>query len=235
MKRLSFEYLEEQLTPRLGEVNGLPLAIIDIDSTIMKTAPRNMRILVELSREIEEIEKIIGEVSEDDIGWNIIDFLKEHISLSDEQVNRINSFWAERFFTDEYLLYDTPYTGVKELIQWLIDKGISVIYLTGRDEPNMSAGTVQSFINHGLPTEAGTRFFFKPDFNEPDLEFKLKAMKEINEAGRVVLAVENEPGNANIIKRCCPDALVLLINTITSPSPEVPDDEIVCFDLYPSD
>ena len=199
----------------------------------MNTSPRNLKILKELPSEIPELKTVIDRIGDADIGWNVMGFLKEHTDLSEDMEQRIAAFWKKRFFTDEYVIYDTPYPGADSFVDWLHEKGVGIIYLTGRDRPNMSAGTISSFTEHGFPVGDGARFVFKPDFDEPDLDFKLRALEEINGTGTVVLAVENEPGNANIIKRCCPGALVMLINTITSPSPEAPDDGILHFDHYP--
>ncbi|MDC7124715.1 MAG: HAD family hydrolase, partial [Spirochaetales bacterium] len=121
----------------------------------------------------------------------------------------------------------------KELLSWLLEHNILIIYLTGRDLPNMSEGTIKSLKKHGFPVDDSTRFMFKPNFDEPDLDFKIMAMKEINSIGKVIFAFENEPGNANIIKESCPDADVFLINTITSPNPAELASDIIRFDQFP--
>lgn len=211
------------------------MAIFDIDSTIMDTAPRNFRILREVAREYPVIAPAVEQLSVGDMGWNILDALETRMALPESLTRDISRFWSERFFTNHYALEDAPYQGVAEILWWIQREGGLLVYLTGRDEPGMAEGTRESFLRANLPAGEGTRFILKPDFETPDLVFKRRALEDIACLGTVWIAVENEPVNANLFARTFPDARVLLIDTITSPNPEIPDPEVIRFCRYGPD
>lgn len=210
------------------------VAVFDIDSTIMDTSYRNHAILVEAAEEFPEIAPAIATIRPDEIGWSFFAAIEKRTELLSETRERLEEYWRQRFFRDDYLTHDAPYPGVVDTIAWLIERGYTIAYLTGRDEPNMSRGTLRSFLDHGVPVAAdSTLFFFKPDAAEPDLAFKVRAIEEIRAHGAVELVFENEPANANVLARAFPDAAVFLIETITSPNPEPPDRGIVLFSSFP--
>jgi hypothetical protein len=95
-----------------------------------------------------------------------------------------------------------------------------VFYLTGRDEPNMGRGTRKSLGAHGFPLDAArVHLRLKPRFEEDDLVFKRRVVRELDRAGQVVTAAENEPANANMFLEAFPDAHVLFLETVCSPHP----------------
>jgi hypothetical protein len=59
----------------------------------------------------------------------------------------------------------------------------------------------------------------KPSFEEEDLAFKRRVLRELPALGPVVAAFENEPANANLFAEEFPAALVIFIETIHSPDP----------------
>ncbi len=207
------------------------LVLFDIDSTIMNTAPRNYAILEEAAREFEFLRGITGEVNLEHMGWNICDDVKSVRNLSKEQIDCLYDFWEKRFFFDPWIGYDIPYEGVRELLHWLHQQ-CRIVYLTGRDSEYMEDGTISSFIEHKLPNDEKTTFLFKPSKDIPDLSFKQEAFEYIRKLGRVVLAIENEPANANAMHKAFPDAVIGLIQTITAPNPAAPHKEIFLFETY---
>jgi phosphoglycolate phosphatase-like HAD superfamily hydrolase len=210
-----------------------PLALIDIDSTVLDTGPRNIAILHEALDEMPRLREILHHITPENLGWNVPDAVAERLSLSDRERKLLWTFWRERFFDDAYLHHDQPYPGVAELLRLLSDRGMHLIYLTGRDSPNMAEGTLASFKQHNLPFRGEEDFIFKPQPDEADLVFKERALSEVAARGELVIALENEPANANRMQRRFPDALVLLIETITTPNPEAPDPDILRFRHYP--
>jgi hypothetical protein len=198
----------------------------------MSTAPRNLQILEEAASRWPKLQPAVDQIGPEELGWNVFEPLERSVSLTDELRESIRLFWRERFFSDAYLLYDEPYAQVREILAWLRGEGVKLVYLTGRDFPNMSSGTVASFSKHRLPLGRGTRFVFKPTFEESDAAFKARSCAGLAREERIVLAVENEPGNANLMHRSFPEALVALIETVTSPEPESPDPGILRFSRY---
>lgn len=207
-------------------------AVFDIDSTIMDTAPRNLAILKEAEGMFPALKGIADQVGEEGMGWNVCDTAADMVNLGPEERKGFRQFWTERFFASPYLLLDRPYPGVRELLTGLVGLGVEVDYLTGRDEPGMKEGTVESFRKHSLPVGKGTRFIFKPHFDDSDLEFKTNVCASIAGDRRLVLIVENEPANANMFHDFHPDALVLLIDTITAPGPAIPAAGLIRFRSY---
>ncbi|MFP4378650.1 MAG: HAD family hydrolase [Spirochaetales bacterium] len=227
---LNFEWLKEELAPLPPD----PVAVIDIDSTVMDTAPRNRGILEAARRVFPEIETVIPTMSDEDLGWGVAGRAAERAGLSPAAAARLQRFWAERFFSNQWLACDRPYPGVRSFLRKLEAAGFHLVYLTGRDEPNMCEGTLASFRRHDLPCAGGTSFLFKPDATHDDIAFKQSTLDAIRRLGTPVLAIDNEPGNANTFRRAFPAALVLFMDTITSPDPEPLQPEIHVFRRYPA-
>ncbi len=207
------------------------LVLFDIDSTIMNTAPRNFAILEEASREFEFLEGITGQMTLEDVGWNVCKDVQSVRRLTEKQSAMLYHFWEERFFVSPWIGYDTPYPGVRELLDWLHQR-CRIVYLTGRDSEYMREATIASFVEHQLPSNGNTTFLFKPSRDIPDLEFKQAAFEHIKTLGEVVLAIENEPANANAMLQAFPNAAVGLIQTLTAPNPASPHKDIFLFETY---
>ncbi|MFP4378539.1 MAG: HAD family hydrolase [Spirochaetales bacterium] len=232
--RIEFDALDvEWLFSTLDPLPDAPVALVDIDSTIMNTAPRNRGILEAARRLFPQIEAVLSTLTEEDLGWGVAGAVARRAGLSDDDRACLEAFWAERFFSNTWVACDHPYDGVRSFLSALAKAGFHIVYLTGRDEPGMSEGTVRSFRSHELPTGTNTKFLFKPDASMDDIDFKRRVLADVDRIGTVVLCIDNEPGNANTFRRAFPDALVLLIDTITSPQPEPLLDGIHLFRRYP--
>lgn len=235
MKQLSWKEIDTIIQSARSDRKKLA-ALIDIDSTIMDTAARNLQILREAAPLIREITDIAQQLSIEDMGYNLADDIerKQLVPLHAEVRSRLMAFWRERFFTNEYLLLDHPYPGAREFVWKLMERDLDIVYLTGRDEPGMREGTLASFRKHKLPVDRGTSFYFKPDFQTPDLDFKKSAFNQIQRDKHIILAIENEPTNANAMLKAFPDASILLIDSICSPHAEQPHPNLLRFDRYPT-
>jgi len=203
--RLEFDvldtgWLQEELEP----LPENPVAIIDIDSTIMDTAPRNRGILEAARRLFPQIEAVIPTMNDSDLGWGVAATAADRAGLSSFQRERLKSFWAERFFSNQWVACDHPYPGVRSFLFELKRHGLHLVYLTGRDEPNMCEGTIASFRRHDLPVDKNTTFLFKPNAADDDITFKQSAIDAVRRIGVPVLAIDNEPGNANTFRHAFP-------------------------------
>jgi len=199
-----------------------PIAVLDVDSTLQWTAGRHLRILhefaVEHQEECPELLELSWGLSLNDIRWSVLSNLeKAGIELPDLR-KRFYRFWAKRFFSGDYLVYDQPYQGAQEFVRRLIARGIHVVYLTARPAKPMGAGTVATFLKWGFPVLDGTTtLYLKPHAHEKDHEFKADACERIRALGTVVLTVENEPTNANLFQDAFPSAINVLVDTEHSP------------------
>ena len=193
-----------------------PVAVFDLDSTLFDTAPRHLAIVREFAQTQPAIAPFVEKL--DGVGWNIIDDLRR-AGLADEAlITALKGFWQERFFTDKYVVMDAPYPGAVDFVRAFAEAGVLIYYLTGRDEPNMKQGTEEALRRNAFPL-ADAMLRLKPRYEDEDLAFKQAVIADLKQLGEVVLLVENEPANANLFAEHFPEALVLLHQTIHSPSP----------------
>jgi hypothetical protein len=122
-------------------------------------------------------------------------------------------FWRVRFFSNEYVAWDDPMPGATGLVQACYNKGMHIVYLTGRDH-NMRAGTEQALRRCGFPYDIErTVLFTKPTFNMEDTAYKMDALEDIAKIGTVVVSIDNEPANINSMSERFSDALCVHIET----------------------
>ncbi len=196
------------------------LVLFDIDSTLMDTGERNIAILKAAREEMPALRAIWTRLDLEKPFWEITEPFRRAEVGDAEFLAEVKGFWRERFFTDEWLEHDRPYPGAAAFLRDLKDSGFELAYLTGRHSPGMERGTRQSFLEHGLPAGTEESFFFKPDFAMDDREFKASVCERISALGSLVAAIDNEPANVNLFRQAFPQALVIWVDTVTSPRPE---------------
>jgi hypothetical protein len=199
--------------------DGRPVVVFDLDDTLFSTSQRNLRILREFAARPGS-PAVLARVETRMLRYSIADSAKEAGVSEPEVLARLQAFWRERFFTNEYLLTDEPLPGAVGYCDELVRAGATLIYMTGRDEA-MREGTERSLTGHSFP-RAGTELVLKPTFETPDLEFKTKALAELPRHGRVRGAFENEPAHVNMFQAAFPDALMYFLETRHSGKPVVP-------------
>lgn len=225
-------------SPRLRQVleevgvvlraGALPLIVFDLDSTLFSTAPRNLRILREFvalhGERYSGLRESSSSLGLEQLGWNLREDLARRGFRDPAGLSALAQFWSERFFSDEYLLADTPVPGAVEFVEACHERGALIYYLSGRHVGGMELGTVRALTQHGFPFWRGRCVLhLKPSFEMQDLAFKDDALADIRSyQGRVVATFENEPGNANLFARAFPSALNFRLLTIHSPDAEPP-------------
>lgn len=197
------------------------LALFDIDSTLMDTGERNLAILEAAREEMPALRAIWTRLDLASPFWEITEPFRRAGLGDPELLGAVKAFWKERFFADEWLAHDRPYPGAAAFLRDLKDSGFTLAYLTGRHSPGMEEGTRRSFLEHGLPAGPAESFFFKPDFAMGDREFKASVCRHIGALGCLVAALDNEPANANLFRQAFPRALVIWLDTVTSPRPDI--------------
>jgi phosphoglycolate phosphatase-like HAD superfamily hydrolase len=195
------------------------VALFDIDSTLMDTTPRHAAILDAAFDGVPGFGRWRGRVAMSSSEWNLIGSM-ERAGVDPALRTAVEAFWKERFFDNGWVGHDTPYPGVPEFLRELKAEGFRLVYLTGRHETGMAAGTRRSFEAHGLPAGPDEVFLFKPTFEENDHVFKAAACARVAALGSVVVSVDNEPANVNLFQAAFPEALNVWLKTITSPHPE---------------
>ncbi len=204
-----------------------PLVLLDLDSTLYEVGPRTYQIMMEwaqstLGKAYPIAQRLILQMERRDIGYSVSDTFSK-LGLKCEQpevidaMNSARSFWNERFFTSEYLKYDRPYVGASKFSQELHRLGAQIVYLTGRDEPNMGEGTRANLHRDGFPLDlSGTHLLMKRDFHLVDLEHKKAAAEYIRRYGVLVASFENEPLNLAALYEIFPDAMHVFVDTVCS-------------------
>lgn len=200
-----------------------PVVVFDLDSTLYDIYERGQVIFREAVASFPDLGPVLQKLAKQRIGWDFLaDFRRA--GLTDEaQLEAIHAFWQERFFSDAYHVHDRPMPGAVNFVNRLHDAGAIVCYLTGRDWPNMKAGTVASLRRFGFPLDTDrVRLLMKDSQKQPDAEHKRAAIAEIRRLGEVVAAFDNEPELVNLFFDSFPEALVAWVDSIHSPTAVVP-------------
>ena len=101
-------------------------------------------------------------------------------------------------------------------------QGAHVVYLTGRDEPNMHDCTVRSLHSNGLPLGERATLMLKPDKSISDVTFKEATFGNIESLGVIVAGFDNEPANINAMAKKFPAAHIVFIDTRHFKKPDRP-------------
>jgi phosphoglycolate phosphatase-like HAD superfamily hydrolase len=206
---------------------GHPLVVLDLDSTLYEVAPRTMKIISEWIESSEAqpftaVRDRLKTLKETDLGYSLRDtFRAVGLSLDDPQAFRAwesaKKFWVARFFRSAYVRYDRPYRGAAEFTRQLHAQGAEIVYLTGRDEPNMGDGTRENLIRDGFPWQVErTILMTKPNIEMTDLAHKRSAGLEIRERGTLIASFENEPVNLVALYELFPKAMHVFVETVCS-------------------
>jgi hypothetical protein len=212
-----------------------PMVIIDLDGTLFDNRPRTLQILKEYGeQELKgvrpEAAQKIQSLSTGNIGYMLTDTL-QHAGISEEAViNNAAVFWSQRFFTDDYLHYDTPMPGAVNFVRSLYSAGARIVYVSGRDAPRQLLGTTKQLRDFGFPIGIqGTELILKPSIQTPDAVYKQQTTLYLNQYGKTIAAFDSEPNNVNVYRRAFPDASVVLVNAPHQPNapPLIPNIDLL--------
>lgn len=198
-----------------------PVLIFDLDGTLYDNRPRTLRIAHAFAASLGEgyarDAQIILGLSAQQLMYRLDDTLRAH-GVSEEVVKLAARRWFERFFTDAACADDVPVRGAVRFVRTCYDLGATIVYLTGRDVPNMLVGTVRTLRDDGFPIGVPRiELVLKPRFEDDDTTFKVSVLDAMNELGAVVATFENEPGNANMFHGRWPAATAVLLETLHAP------------------
>lgn len=216
-----------------------PVITFDLDGTLMDNRPRVVRILHELADRWKDAHAAeaaaLRKAHINGMAYSLVDNLRllgvDEPSLQENALR----FWHERFFTDAYLTHDVEVPGAVSFARRCHQAGATLVYLTGRDLPNMALGTFASLRDLGFPIGVvGTELVTKPDFETPDSTFKETVAVELARIGEVVAVFDNEPANCNILREVYPGCVSVLVDTLHAPDPPPLHSEVRVIDSFES-
>lgn len=220
---------------RLG---GHPLALLDLDLTLVDNGPRTRKILTTW------VDSLVGRLSarvvdamaeraatlplvfsiRDNL-WRVLvgtsDDAAEEAALrtlaDKEELAPLAKegflFWRDAFFDPRWLVHDVALEGAVEAVRTLVDEGVTVVYVTAR-KLDLASMTVSSLLRLGFPVAGPHALLLTNDHpSRTDHESKVVSLDYCARLGTPVLCAENEPAHANTMHRRFPSALTVLIET----------------------
>jgi hypothetical protein len=201
-----------------------PMVVLDLEGTLFDNRSRILQILKEYGeQELKSVRpdaaRILAGIGLQHIQYMLPDTLRG-VGITEEAViNNAAVFWSNRFFSDDYIKYDTPTPGAVKFVRELYSAGARIVYLTGRDAPRQLIGTVRQLRDAGLPIGIqGSELIMRPTMQSQDAIFKQQVTNYLRHYGKVIAAFDNEAANANIFRRAFPEALCVLFNAQGSPN-----------------
>jgi hypothetical protein len=203
---------------------GRPIVVFNIDGTILDNSPRSLAILKDFVAEnpgaAAEIADSVNALAPAEVDYYVIDTLQKCGLRNLFLLEAALRFWADNFFTARYTALDMPTQGAVDFIREIHDAGALIVYISGRNQETMLAGTVESLRASGFPVGTSrTLMILSPAGAEAARLFKRHAYGEITRMGKVVGAFDDEVEEVVTMKRHWPRAEVVFFK---NPSLHIP-------------
>lgn len=199
-----------------------PVVVFDLDGTLFDNGPRTWQILVDFAEHEGNapLRKALDALPRRALPYLLKDTLLRAGFDDPGLLDRAASYWRARFFTDDFQRFDEPIPGAVRYVSELFAAGATLVYLSGRDAPNMLVGCAASLRQHGFPVGIPrTAIVLKHAFEDSDLTFKRDALDFMEELGVVAGTFDNEPANCNLFAARWPEAHHFFVETAHAPNP----------------
>ena len=208
----------------------LPVVVLDLDSTVIDTGWRHLRIVREFAAELGDtgFSAMAGALTADDFGFLVQDPLLARGMHDPELIEALRRFWWPRFFSADYCRHDRAAPGAVAFARRVVGARGLVYYLTARPV-DMGAGTVEVLVGQGFPFLRGRAVLhMKPSADLDDHRFKRAALAEVRSLrGEVVATFENEPAHAGALLEAFPEGTHFLVGDVRSPGAPEPHPALV--------
>ncbi len=223
---------------RYGEAP--PVVVFDLDGTLLDNRPRVVRIFHELamtwSTRHPDAAAKAATARDELIGYGVVENLVR-LGIHDPALHAEGTeFWKQRFFFDAYMKYDVEVPGAAAFVRACYEAGAAIVYLTGRDLPNMALGTFASLRDLGFPIGVvAATLITKPTFEMPDTDFKRAVAPTFARVGHVIASFDNEPANINLFLEHHAHAKAVFVDTQHAPDPPTLDERAQVVDSFALD
>ncbi len=212
-----------------------PVIVFDLDGTLMDNRPRTLAILKALGQSwrtrAPKHAEALAKATVHSLEYLVKDSVAKLGVTEPELIAEAETFWKERFFTDDALSHDVAIKGAVEFARAAYERGAMLVYFTGRDLPFMGVGSFRSLRDLGFPIGVvGAELVLKPEFSIPDETFKRMEVSRLERLGDIIATFDNEPGNCNIFANTQPNAENLFMDTQHLPGAPAlrPDVKVIC-------
>ncbi len=198
-----------------------PVAVLDLDHTLVDPSPRTRHILVEYARthapDAETATRWVRRAETMPLVFSIRDNFAR-MGVPPDEISRVAiRFWLRRFFSPLCRL-DEPFEDASTLCRVLVRQGVRVVYLTARPADRMAVATVAELVGAGFPFgTADAMLWMKPRSDVRDTAYKQRMASRVAELGTVVLAADDDPSHCNAFRAAFDDAVVVQVGIFEHP------------------
>lgn len=198
-----------------------PIALLDVDLTLVDNGPRNRAILGSWLHEVrdrwEGAEVAMVRAQTMPIVFGVGENLSALGVTDDDLRKEALSFWVKAFFSGPYCHHDTPLPGAVDAVRLLRAHEITVAYVTARPE-KMVPDTTACFRAMGFPVGVPGTILATKSPGVSDEAHKAEACTWLGRLGEPILCADNEPGHVNLMHGLFSRARATLIVTRHSAS-----------------
>jgi hypothetical protein len=205
--------------------------VFDLDSTLFCVSPRTQAILRQLGGQSEfggsyaEASEILRNIEVLPTDWGIRAALERtKVKGPVELFHKVRNYWRDHFFTNHFLEYDHIYPSANEYVRHLSDLGAEILYLTGRNDGSMRAGTIKALIKWGFPFFGESKLIMKPSDVQSDEGFKAGVLSELVKKYDHIWLFENEPVIIEQVRLATPQVHIVFVNSVHSGRSTPPTD-----------
>ncbi len=199
------------------------LAIFDLDSTLYNVSPRTQQIVQDFCTDAEVISKYpeeamrLSSITIESHDWGYLEALDRHDFTSSVRfLKSLAKFWRKKFFSNDYMDHDTPYTNAAKFVNSIPPLNCELLYLTGRARNKMLTGSIKNLKRDQFPLPDENSLIMKTNPDLLDHVFKSTFINEIKSEYDQIILFENEPKILNRVRKDHPEVMMCFINSTHS-------------------